>query len=51
MGILFLAVVLSLLVGFIASERGRSFAGWTLISLLISPLLAGLALLVVGRPD
>ena len=38
----------SIVVGIIASGKGRSFLGWTLLATLISPLLAGLLILVSG---
>lgn len=39
----------AVVVGLIANGKGRSFLGWTLLALLISPLLAGLLALVVSR--
>lgn len=36
------------LVGFIAHNKGRSGVGWFLLAFLISPLIAGIAVLVVG---
>lgn len=48
MEFLFFWVVFAAIVGAIASGKGRSFLGWTLLALLISPLVAGLAVLVVG---
>ena len=39
---------LSLLVGNLASERGRDRWGWTMLSLVTSPLLSGPFLLVAG---
>ena len=41
--------MLSLVVGSIAGSFGRSSVGWFLLSLLISPVLAGIALLLVGK--
>lgn len=43
-------VVLSIAVAVGASNRGRSAFGWLLFSLLLSPLVSGIALLVVGDP-
>lgn len=42
---LFLAIV----VGIIAGSRNRSGFGWFLIALLISPLIAGILVLALGR--
>lgn len=42
-------LVLSGIVGLIASGRNRSFIGWTLLSLLLSPLIGLVILLVVGK--
>lgn len=39
-------IVLCMLVGMVARDRNRSFLFWTLLSLLITPLL-GFVLLVV----
>jgi hypothetical protein len=48
--VLFFYLALCIIVGVAASKRcGRSGIGWTLLSWLISPLLAGLLLLAVGR--
>lgn len=41
-------LVLAVCVGALASSRERSALGWFLLALVISPLLAGIALLVVG---
>jgi len=38
----------ALLVGLLASSRGRSFLGWMLLAIVLSPLLAGLLVLVIG---
>lgn len=47
----FLWIVFALIVGAGASNRGRSGFGWFLLALILSPLLAGFALVVVGaRP-
>lgn len=40
--------VFALIVGVYAARRGRSGTGWFLLSVLISPLLAGLLCLAVG---
>lgn len=36
------------IVGYWASKKGRSSGGWGLLALFISPLLAGIALAIVG---
>lgn len=36
------------LVGFAAQSKGRSAAGWFLLAFLISPLIAGVVVLIVG---
>lgn len=38
----------AILVSILASKRGRSGGGWFVLSLIISPLLAGLFVLVLG---
>lgn len=44
-------IVLAIIVGVFAAQRGRSGLGWTLLSLVISPLLGGLFLLLVGKNE
>jgi TM2 domain-containing membrane protein YozV len=41
--------ILCLLVGYVASERGRSGLIWALISAVVSPLIGFIALLAVGK--
>lgn len=41
-------IILSIVVGFGAANRGRSQAGYTVLSLLWSPLFAGFVLLILG---
>ena len=48
MPLLFFWLFFAFLVGLLASSKGRSFLGWTLLALVISPLLAGLFVLVLG---
>lgn len=43
-------VLLSIVVGVAASSRDRSGFGWFVLALLISPLIAGLLVLALGRP-
>jgi len=40
-------IPLSILVGYIARERGRTMLGWSLASILVSPLCAFIALMVI----
>lgn len=47
MELIALAVFISLLVGIAAGRRGRSFVGWTLLSMLITPILALLLLMLL----
>ncbi len=42
-------IPLSILVGYIAKERGRNIWGWSLASLIVSPLFGFIALMVI--PD
>lgn len=44
--IIFFWLLFALIVGLIASSRGRSGFGWFILACLISPLLAGIFLLV-----
>ena len=44
--IVFFWLLFALIVGLIASSRGRSGFGWFILACLISPLLAGIILLV-----
>jgi len=37
-------------VGFYASTLGRNFIGWGLASVVITPFLASLILLILGNP-
>lgn len=46
---LFIGIPLAILVGFLASGRGRSGFLWFLLSLIFSPLLAGIVLFVLPR--
>jgi hypothetical protein len=41
-------IVFSVLVGFLAMSRGRSGFGWCLLALAISPLIAGVLVLVLA---
>jgi hypothetical protein len=44
-------LALSIIVGVAANTRGRSGFGWFLLSLIISPILAGLLVLALPRRD
>jgi hypothetical protein len=46
LGLVILHVALSLLVGYLGRARSIGFAGYFVLSLLLSPLLMGLALLI-----
>ena len=42
-------LIFSFLIGYLAANRGRNSAGWLVLALLISPLIAGIILIVI--PD
>ena len=44
-------VVFTILVGVMASNYGRSVIGWVLLSLVLSPLIGFVGLLVAGKSD
>jgi hypothetical protein len=44
-------LVACLLIGMVAASRNRSAGGWTILAFFISPLLAGMILLLVGRRE
>ena len=48
-GVFLLSLVFSGLVGFSASKKGRSGGGWFILSVLISPILSGICLLIAGE--
>lgn len=41
-------IALSVLIGVLAGQRGREGVAWLLLALVISPLIAGVILLIVG---
>src|SRR5262249_4621818 len=41
----------AIIVGVAANTRGRNFAGWVVLAIIISPLLAGLLLLALPRGE
>mgnify|MGYP001411128111 CR=1 FL=1 len=43
-------LALSILVGVLANSEGRSGLCWTVLAMLISPLLAGILVLLLGAP-
>ena len=43
-------LVLSLIPAYIAKSKGRPFATWFLLSLLFSPVIMVVVVLLVGRP-
>jgi hypothetical protein len=49
--ILFFSVLFLVLVGVAAHSRGRSAFGWIMMSLFITPFMALLFILVLGRPN
>ena len=51
MGIFFVWIILSIVVAMWAGGRGRSGFAWFLISALLSPFIAWLVLLVIGKNE
>jgi hypothetical protein len=49
MDLITLWFVLAVVVGIVAAALGRSGPGWFLLAVIISPLIAGIVLLLVGR--
>jgi len=43
-------ILMSVGIGAIAANNGRSFLGWTALSLLLSPIVGLIAVLVMGKP-
>lgn len=44
-------IVLSILIGMMANNYGRNVVGFVLIAVLLSPLIAFIILLVVGKTE
>ena len=44
-------ILMSVGVGAIAANNGRNFLGWTALSLLLSPIVGLIAVLVAGKPE
>jgi len=42
-------IVISFIIGWAATTKDRSFIGWTFISLLISPIIAGIVLAIIPK--
>lgn len=52
MGIVLLSLLLlALIPGLIASKKGRSFIGWYIFSVLLSPLIGLIVVLCLGESD
>lgn len=49
--IVFIWALMSIGIGVIAANNGRSFIGWTALAMIISPLLGLIAVLVAGKPE
>lgn len=49
MEIVMFLVIFSVIVGFWANSWGRNGFMWGLLSLLVSPVIAGIALLIAGK--
>jgi len=44
-------ILMSVGIGAIAANNGRSFLGWTALSLLLSPIVGLIAVLIAGKPE
>ncbi|MCR5309224.1 MAG: hypothetical protein K6E21_03855 [Bacilli bacterium] len=42
-------LILAFVVASLAKKRGRSYAGWLILSLIISPIITGLIVLLLGE--
>lgn len=42
-------IIVSIIIGILASNKNRSGFGWFILSLLISPLLSAIILMVAGE--
>lgn len=49
--VLFFAIIFSILIGVWASNWGRSGLLWFFLALIISPLISGIILLIIGKSD
>jgi tetrahydromethanopterin S-methyltransferase subunit C len=43
-------ILMSVGIGVIAANNGRNFLSWTALSLLLSPIVGLIAVLVMGKP-
>ena len=43
--------MLAALVAVLASKRNRNAGGWFFLALILSPLIAGILLLIIGEPE
>ena len=44
-------ILMSVGIGAIAAKNGRNFLGWTALSLLLSPIVGLIAVLIAGKPE
>ena len=44
-------ILMSVGIGAIAANNGSNFLGWTALSLLLSPIVGLIAVLVMGKPE
>jgi len=44
-------LVLSFIIAIAAKKRGRSFGGYLVLSLLLSPLITGIIVLLLGQKE
>ena len=44
-------ILMSVGIGAIAANNGRSFLGWTAMSLFLSPIIGLIAVLIAGKPE
>jgi putative effector of murein hydrolase len=49
MDIIFFLILFSVVIGWWANYLGRNIIGWFLCSLLISPLITAIILLIIGK--
>ena len=42
-------ILMSVIIGAIAANNGRSFIGWTVIAMLVSPVIGLIAVLIAGK--
>ena len=49
--VIILFLLFALIPGIIASKKGRSFIGWYIFSILLSPLIGLIVILCLGESD